>query len=69
MQIMREIYFANTREGRANKTADRKEIFQKLQWKQKECLSTKRTSVWSLFCFGEDILQARQNTHLYTGAF
>jgi len=34
MQIMCEIYFVNTREGGANKTADRKGIFQKFQWKQ-----------------------------------
>jgi len=54
---MREIYFANSREGRANKTADRKEIFQKFQWKQKDFLSMKRMSVWFLFGFGEGILQ------------
>ena len=66
---MRESYFVNTREGRANKTADRRGIFQKFEWKQKDFTSKKSKLVWFLFCFGEDILRARQNTHLYTGAF
>jgi len=57
-QITREIYFVNTSEGRANKTTDKEGIFQKFQWKQKDFLSMKRKSVWFLFCFGEDILQA-----------
>jgi hypothetical protein len=66
---MSEIYFVNTREVRANKTADTKGIFQKLQWKQKDLLSMMRKSVLFLFCFGEDILQVGQNTHLYTSEF
>jgi len=58
MPITREIYFVNSRERRANKTADRKGIVQKFQWKQKDLLSMKRMSVWFLFRFGEGILQA-----------
>ena len=65
MRITCEIYFVNSRERRANRTADRKGIFQKFQWKQKDFLSKKRTSVWFFFCFGEGILQAWQNTLIH----